>query len=360
MDQEINKLVSEIKGKSCKGSSLRSGRMYHGLPFKEFRRLPSHRHYTTQRWNQIAPYINKGSSIVDFGCNVGGLSLLAAYNGASMVVGIDYDEQSIAVARLVADKKNITNVEFRVQKIDAELIDKLENFDVAIWFSNWMWIARQQGINEARRLLYNVSTKCGSMLFESDATDHKGGIPGMTQEKLEQLLKVTTCYKKVTNIAVTPNWYGRIVYYCTDGQTKFNGLTANVERISHDVVRKTFLKKYHFLMRREFEALSRLNPYNHFPKIVDYGTDYIDMTYCGVQADNPDKEQCMEILSALKEARINNKDIRPDHLFVKDGTVYLIDLGCCMFDDEINPPVHLPRIRGKLTMDEAMEWSCQS
>jgi serine/threonine protein kinase len=120
----------------------------------------------------------------------------------------------------------------------------------------------------------------------------------------------------------------------------WEGYTSRVERL--DLVRKTFHPKYIWMVEREKEALTRLDNFNHFPKFIYSGPNFIDMTYCGERKKITDKNQCLEILDALKQARIIHRDVIPGNLLTKGGIVYLVDFGWCLFDDEKESPVESP------------------
>ena len=127
----------------------------------------------------------------------------------------------------------------------------------------------------------------------------------------------------------------------------WKGYTSVVERLNTDLVRKVFKKEYIWMVSREEEALKRLNKYKNFPKLISIGGNYIEISYCGIQAKQLDKKQCLEVLSALKESKIVHRDIMPRNLLSKDRTIYLIDFGWCLFDGEKESPVIAPKRLGR-------------
>jgi|GEM_PF-3691082 len=209
-DVGANKLASKIRGNKYPGSSLINGKVYHELPFPGFEGLPSHRHSTRARWNHISKYVSvNGKSVLDLGCSVGAFSILSSLSGASKVLGVDYDKDSIELARYTANKVGAKNIEFKCCKIDSTFLEEVDYFDVIIWLSHWMWIVKQLGMAEAKRLLHLVSKKSSLMIFESAADDGRARIKGMTQEGIENIFKTNTCYTKVKNIGITPGWKKR-------------------------------------------------------------------------------------------------------------------------------------------------------
>jgi serine/threonine protein kinase len=123
----------------------------------------------------------------------------------------------------------------------------------------------------------------------------------------------------------------------------WKGYTSVVERVNEDVVRKRFKQKFMWMIKREVEALRRLSKYKNFPKIVSVQDKYIDISYCGVQTKELDREQCLEILLALKETRIVHRDIIPRNLLKREKNIYLIDFGWCLFDGEKESPIIPPK-----------------
>lgn len=117
---------------------------------------------------------------------------------------------------------------------------------------------------------------------------------------------------------------------------------SNVERLGKNLVRKTFYDDFVWMVEREKEALQRLENFEHFPKFVSAGNGFIEITYCGICRKVSDRDQCMEILQALKKVAIVHRDIRPPNLLTKNGTVHLIDFGWCLFDGEKDSPVQYP------------------
>jgi len=127
---------------------------------------------------------------------------------------------------------------------------------------------------------------------------------------------------------------------------RWKGYTSVVERLNEDVVRKRFKQQFMWMIKREAEALNRLSKYKNFPKIVSVQDKYIDISYCGIQAKQIDRVQCLEILLALAETKIVHRDITPRNLLSKKGIIYLIDFGWCLFDGEKESPVVPPKSLG--------------
>jgi len=127
----------------------------------------------------------------------------------------------------------------------------------------------------------------------------------------------------------------------------WQGFTCIVRRLDEDSVRKIFKQQFIWMIKREEEALKRLERYKNFPKLISVTEEYIDMSYCGVQEKIIDKTQCMQILLALRETKIVHRDVMPRNLLTKQDVIYLIDFGWCLFDNELETPIEAPKGLGK-------------
>jgi putative methylase len=68
-------------------------------------------------WNAHSLGDIEDLDIVDLGCGTGVFAIGSALMGANSSIGVDIDEDSIALARDVKDKLNVSNVEFIVSDI---------------------------------------------------------------------------------------------------------------------------------------------------------------------------------------------------------------------------------------------------
>lgn len=342
MDKELNSLVANIKAHRCAGSSIADGVTYHDIPGYN----KCHRRDTARRWKLISQNIDwkNGANLhlLDIGCSVGGLSLKASLV-CQHVLGIDYDKDSIAVAKYLADKYNRINLHFECRKIDEEFVKWLGTFHVTLWLSQWMWLVKEYGWDRAKRMLFDVSRKSFTMVFECAGNDG-GAALGKTQEEIGKIFEDNTCYFRYRNLGVIPGWGERNIYI---GDKHSVSTPASViHRIQPEVVRKIFRDSAMWQLDREVKALRRLEDYDNFPKIIDVGNNYIDMSYCGSVAETFDDAQCAVILKALKDCRLTHRDIRKDNILTRNDKLYLIDFGWVLFDDEKDTPTPAPDALG--------------
>lgn len=349
---ELNQLISQLKPRHYKGSTIAPKTLYHDIPLPGFDHLKSHRRNSLSRWNYIAPHLNwKGKSVVDLCCSNGALSLLAAKaNPTARVIGYDQDQESLAIGRYAASELQLSNVQFNKQKIDLNFIKSLEPMNITLWLSAWMWQVQEYGLEVAKDMLFEISAKSIMLIFESAGGpgDGMAGIPGATQEIIGQWLLDCTAYAMVKDIGFVPGWGSeRHIYICGGPVTQWQGYTARITRISRAVVRKQFKHGFEWMVGREVECLRRLQKYENFPRLIGSGKNYIDMSYCGERGGKiTDRQQCMTILEALKNEKIRVRDINPKNLLVYQNKYRLIDYGWAIYDSEVDSPVAAPKCLG--------------
>lgn len=195
------------------------GKAYHDIPG-----VPGdvYRPGSDLRAQHIADYLDvDGKRGIDIGCSVGGISFALADRGACMY-GVDYDESSIAVAvRAQADRPDL-NLCFRTMDLRSDEVWEdicAERFDFAVWLSQWMWLAKQDGMERAKRRLRQLSTSVPALVFETAQGPHDGaaGSREVTGPAgVRDLLRENTTYGSIRSIGVSPgNWLsGRSVFLC--------------------------------------------------------------------------------------------------------------------------------------------------
>ena len=152
--KHFRELISKIGINKIEGSSTKQGCLYHELPF--FSNIPTHRKSSKLRADIIKNNLTiTDKTGLDLGCSVGGITFELQLAGANMV-GIDYDPNAINLAKEIEKYYN-TGALFRYQLITYSLIFGLQEFDFIVWLNQWMWLAKQEGEDVARQILYTAS-----------------------------------------------------------------------------------------------------------------------------------------------------------------------------------------------------------
>lgn len=91
-----------------------------------------------------------------------------------------------------------------------------------------------------------------------------------------------------------------------------------------------------FLFINEVNALKKLYPYEHFPKLLAYNTRNLSiyMSYCGecIHRNNIPKDweyQINTIYKILSSIKVNSNDMILRNVCVLNEKIYIIDFGLC-------------------------------
>ena len=103
---------------------------------------------------------------------------------------------------------------------------------------------------------------------------------------------------------------------------EWKGYTAKVVRINTEIVKKIYLNKFKWMIKREVECLKRLEKYPNFPICLGYSSNFIYIEYRGerVRGKIPKKynSQVDDILQALKECNIIHRDAQVKNLLIME------------------------------------------
>jgi len=339
----LEKKIQAIKKGSYAGSSTKNGKMYHELPFGNLTQLSHHRGNTKERIKRIVKGVDViDKTVLDLGCNVGGISIGMAMAGARKVVGIDYDDQSLNVAKTVLELLRYTGVvEYRNLDINLTTVANLPKFDVILWLSQWMWAIKQHGMEYAKELLFEVSKKCDVLVFESAADDGKGRIKGATQDDIQRWLEENIVHEIIRREPRIKGWMSRDLFFCFKPVSVIEGRkrarTSCILRNTKNTVRKIYKKDFLWMQEREIKAYTRLKSYAWFPNIINSGDGWIEMPYLGRHRRIDYKQykgQAKSIISALKKSHIRHRDIKHANFLRLGNKISLVDFGWCLFDGE--------------------------
>jgi len=351
INERIRRFVSRMAEEQCAGSSVQTGWLYHNFALPEYG-FRSHRQNTDRRLALIRKHVPFAHSrVLDIGCSSGGMTLGMALLGASQVFGVDYDPTAIDVAKAVAEKYDITNARFDAADF---MTYTLPQVDTILWLSQWMWMVKQHGMEEGRRLLFEVpkNTQASFMAFESAAADKSAPIQGATQKTIEEYLRAWSPFADVRNAGpfqdewTLPGEEARNVYVCSRPEWKWKGYQSTAERRDTRTVRKTYKESFRWAGAWESRCLKKLEASPHFPKVLAEGDGWIDLEWMGHAARGTDDlAQLSDITQALQGAGIVHRDLRPENLLWKEGVLSLIDFGWAIIDGQ-KPPVEAPDYLG--------------
>ena len=342
----VTDAIKQLGQQRYAGSNTQPGKAYHSFDGYSG---PSHRGNVQPRVNKILKaYKVDGKCGLDLGCSIGGVSFALQRRGAKMI-GVDYDDQAINVARAVIESTGLNPV-FINKSITNEFIrSTIDRCDFVVWFSQWMWFVELHGISAGIDAIYEIGSKGKTLFFETSTGDGMAGKAmrkhNISNERIITILK--DCFKKVVDLGVGDNWKARHIYHCSGSlaQAWRGYVGTKFHRLSYDIVRKTANQN---IVLHERKAINRLSG-GHFPKLMrDDSPECIYMNYCGQRlAALPSnwRDQCEEILSELLKANIQHRDIRPQNLLFRNGKIILCDFGWCTIDGISHSP-NTPRRLG--------------
>jgi len=117
---------------------------------------------------QDVPFNFDGASVLDLGCNQGGM-LFSIAGRIKLGVGIDYDYKMINAANRIRSYGAVTNLDFYVFDLEKENLELLRNFthakvDIVFLLSVCMWLKNWKSVINTARSISNV------LLFESNGS----------------------------------------------------------------------------------------------------------------------------------------------------------------------------------------------
>jgi SAM-dependent methyltransferase len=331
----VKEMLSNLNSVKYYDTACPIGMAYHELPFREFN-LPVHRKDLIGRVDLVEKYYPvRGKKGIDIGCAIGGVSFELAGRGASMI-GVDINKEEIEIAQNIEDifRKNCLFICDDALNISSNST-LMANCDFAIWFSQWMWLVKQHGIEHGKNALFHLSQKIGHLFFETSIGDAAAGYVmkehGITSsEDVVSLLRECTTYASIVECRpARPVPMRRPIFYCSGRlRNSYRGYTSMVKRVGYNDVVKS-MEGYPDLLSNEVAVLSRLRGL-HFPKLISANDSCLHMTYCGeyLLRDNMPSDyqsQCREILADLAKSDVLHRDINPTNLLLRDGRIMLVD-----------------------------------
>ncbi len=121
----------------------------------------------------LLPLSLSGMTVLDIGCNQGGMLFEAQQRGINWGVGVDYDPRMVNAASKAAQYRSVTNLDFFVFDLEKEQLSLLADFlpeakvDLVFLLSVCMWIKNW------REVIEFCSRFAPYMLFESNGSDQQ-------------------------------------------------------------------------------------------------------------------------------------------------------------------------------------------
>ena len=307
--------------KKYDGSSVIEGVTYQNIPSRPD--IPYHRGNSDRRAGRICELVDMNmKKVLDLGCSVGTMSNVFSKYMCD-VTGVDHDADSIELAKSI-----YPNVRFENQDISMEYIDSLPRYDVIVWTSQFMWMAKQHGMDYALECLWKLSTKCDVLVFESAGVNDGDAPTDIRQEEYFKLLCKNTCFQDITDHGPwNDGWTPRNVFVCKDPFKGHQGQWSRVELAGHGKVKKVFNDNPFSkeLRKREYEALESLRGYLHYPSVIHSDGDSITIPWMGIRAKWVSEFDLIEIVFELDDSKIVHRDIKPDNLLWDGENLILID-----------------------------------
>lgn len=155
------------------------------------------------------PYDFGGKTVLDLGCNTGGM-LHCLADQITRGVGLDLDPKCVKAAKLVRDVNKADNLDFHTFNLDRERLDRIKQFvgekplDICFLLSVCMWLDKPQEVIDW------VSRTSRALLFETNGNE--------LQQK-QQMAYVRERYDEVQLISPDspddPGQKKRALYLCT-------------------------------------------------------------------------------------------------------------------------------------------------
>lgn len=159
------------------------------------------------------PFDFNGASILDLGCNQGGM-LFSLADRLTWGVGLDYDHRMVNAANRIRAQARKNNLDYYVFDLDKENLELLPNFlhsgpiDIVFLLSVCMWLSNWRSVIDAAKSL------APALMFESNGSDQQ-------QRDQEEYLRAS--YSSVVMVRNAspddPGQQRRRLFLCSNGHS---------------------------------------------------------------------------------------------------------------------------------------------
>jgi SAM-dependent methyltransferase len=252
-----NHITNEIRKMSFSAPGSGAGKLYHEIPFEEFSEFNSARTSNHIRLSKMIENCDfQGKRVLDIGCNIGYFCFKLAEKGATCY-GVDYDKDSIKVAKMLQDYKDVKNVHFFNESFDENFIEKtlldLGPFDVIILQSVNHWLLN--ALNSTKKLVSLIRKLFNEkqIIFYEPSIGNKAFYPEMQYKKAVYKFLNSCGYSEVRNLGrfYTSNIDSKRDYWI--GKVNLNGIASKlIDDSNHKPIliknnRKYFKYKNYFI-----------------------------------------------------------------------------------------------------------------
>ena len=117
-------------------------------------------------YNQIKKQLERELKVLDLGCAQGYFSLNLAKEGAC-VSGVDYNQENINLCNKLSNIHNLTNVEFKKDKIQNFLKNNpLQEYDLVLGLSVFHHICHEEGYQFTQNLIKETAEVIPNGIYE--------------------------------------------------------------------------------------------------------------------------------------------------------------------------------------------------
>ncbi len=175
--------------------------------FKDYQEIPGMREGKRQLADRVDGFDVAdfdGKSVLDLGCNIGQMSLYAAGQGASAVLGVEYDKDAFIEAMDIRDQKNLATLRYKLDDLDNPLFwHHIERHDTVLLLS----VIDTKELENRFGILSRACMKCKDVLY----LEGHGNQP---RAKYFQYILHNTDFTQIEHIGC---YEGRDLFRCSRG-----------------------------------------------------------------------------------------------------------------------------------------------
>lgn len=298
-----------------------------GAPAKANRSIPDRIEYYG-----LMKYLNKGSKVLDLGCNRGYFGTVLS-DKIHSYHGMDSDQSQLNHA-IIKSNMSLQHGSFT---------EPIGRYNVIFSFAFHSYVG--MSMKAYAKCLYDMCEPEGYLFIE-------GHPPGYRGEPNDHFIPLKEHLSKHFTILEEKEVKDRELKRPFIIYQKMTGMVSWCERIG-DIIEKHYYDQTipQYLERgiiqhwkKELIALKTLKGQKHVPQLISAENNIIKMSWCGdrLNKDNLPKNwkaQCKKIDALQKKFGIIHMDVKLKNITVKNGTIYLLDWGLWTNDKSKFQPI---------------------